>query len=163
VPWNVLSPEEEVLIKVFCGPSSAKIQIGNGSNVQYICHIGAVWKPGTNWQLIEFSGTNRVGSWYVGNAAVTPVLTYEELQNTNAVVAYICTWTGAEWKCGCRDSVCTIPYWQIQEFHGFAGACQGFFSGWTPDCNLVAKLREGAYFNIPQAQVSDDQLLHSVQ
>jgi hypothetical protein len=31
-------------------------------------------------------------------------------------VAYICTWSGSAWECGCQDSACTQSYWRIQQF-----------------------------------------------
>jgi hypothetical protein len=31
------------------------------------------------------------------------------------VLGYFCTWTGTQWKCGCRASACTQSYWQLQK------------------------------------------------
>jgi hypothetical protein len=33
-----------------------------------------------------------------------------------SLLAYLCTWIGSGWKCGCRDSACMQSYWQIQSF-----------------------------------------------
>jgi hypothetical protein len=33
-----------------------------------------------------------------------------------SLLAYLCTWNGSAWKCGCRDRACTQSSWQIQSF-----------------------------------------------
>jgi hypothetical protein len=55
-------------------------------------------------------------AWYPGTANTTLSLTTSELAAPNYVLGYICTWTGTQWKCGCRDSACTQSYGQIQSF-----------------------------------------------
>ena len=56
------------------------------------------------------------GAGYPKTANTTVTLTSAKIQNPSYNLAYICTWTGAAWKYGCRDSACTQSYWQIQSF-----------------------------------------------
>lgn len=49
-------------------------------------------------------------------SSATIAMTSTELANRSYALAYLCTWTGSQWKCGCRDSACTQSYWQIQSF-----------------------------------------------
>jgi hypothetical protein len=56
------------------------------------------------------------GARYPKAATTNISLTSTELQNPSDALAYIYTWTTNQWKCGCRDSVCTQSYWQIQAF-----------------------------------------------
>jgi hypothetical protein len=55
-------------------------------------------------------------AWYPKTATATISLTSTELSQPSYALAYLCTWTGSQWKCGCRDSACTQSYWQIQQF-----------------------------------------------
>ncbi len=122
VPWNVLSSARELLLKAFClpaqagGETSVTYPVGNGSQSQYIYNQGYYW-GGTAWVPFTLSCSNLVSnSWCVGNANFTRNLTSQQLQDTNYYVAYVCNWTGSEWKCGCRDSACTPNFWQLQAF-----------------------------------------------
>jgi hypothetical protein len=64
-----------------------------------------------------FSSAGLIANaWYPKTATATMNLTSTELANPSYNLAYICTWTGTNWKCGCRDSACTKSYWQIQSF-----------------------------------------------
>jgi hypothetical protein len=110
-PWNVLASSQELLIKPLC-PSSgttgtATVDIGNGSNLQYIYKIGYKWNASiSQWQPITLSGSTLVSnSWYIGSARMSlPNLT---LTNQTYIVAYVCTWMDNTWKCGCRDAACS--------------------------------------------------------
>jgi hypothetical protein len=115
VPWNVLSADQELLIRAFCDASSVDVAVGSGSNLQYVFQTGYVWRS-NHWEPFTFSGLNQTGSWFIGNAHTTLAFTSQELQNNNYVIAYVCTLTGSQWKCGCRDDVCTQNFWQLQAF-----------------------------------------------
>jgi mannan endo-1,4-beta-mannosidase len=113
---NVLTTAKEVLLKATCSDTSVSFQIGNGSARQYMYNEGYFW-DGSNWQNFTLSCSNLVSDvWCVGNTSYTQSLTPSQLQNTNYYAAYVCTWTGTEWKCGCRDSACATNYWNLQAF-----------------------------------------------
>jgi hypothetical protein len=42
-----------------------------------------------------------------------------------SLLAYLCTWTRTNWKCGCRDSACTQSYWQIQSWEAIEAEANG--------------------------------------
>ena len=120
--YNVLSTAKELLMSVLCNTTSATITIGNNSQTQYIYNKGYTYKGGA-WQQVTYNCSNLVSSaWCVGNANATINLTTSELSNTNYIVGYICSWTppsagqAGKWQCGCRDSSCSVNYWNLQEF-----------------------------------------------
>jgi hypothetical protein len=103
-------------LKATCSGSSASMSVGNGNSYQYIYNQGYFWN-GSNWENVTFSCSNLLSSsWCVGNASYTRTMSPSELANTNYYVAYVCSWTGSEWKCGCRDSTRTTNYWNLQAF-----------------------------------------------
>jgi hypothetical protein len=73
---------------------------------------------GTNCTPIPYTSTESLiaSVWYPKTATATLSLTSTELANPSYNLAYICTWMGSSWKCGCRDASCTQSYWQIQSF-----------------------------------------------
>jgi hypothetical protein len=73
---------------------------------------------GTAWNPIPYTSTESLiaGAWYPKTATATISLTSTELTNPSYSLAYLCSWVGSAWKCGCRDSACTQSYWQIQSF-----------------------------------------------
>ena len=114
--YNVLSTAKELLMSVLCNTTSATITIGNNSQTQYIYNKGYTYKGGA-WQQVSYSCSNLVSSaWCVGNANATINLTTTELSNVNYILGYVCTWSGTQWQCGCRDSSCSVNYWNLQEF-----------------------------------------------
>ena len=114
--YNVLSTAKELLMSVLCDTTSATITIGNNSNYQYIYNKGYIYRGGA-WQQVSYSCSNLVSSaWCVGNANATINLTTTELSNVNYILGYVCTWSGTQWQCGCRDNTCSTNYWNLQEF-----------------------------------------------
>ena len=126
-PYNTLSVSAEQLMNVVCNTNSASVSIGNNSTSQYIYRYGYIWRNNA-WQRIDLTGSVPAyeGNWFRGNATATVSLTATELTQENNLIAYICNWTpstssgrAGEWKCGCRDSACTTPYWQLQRFGNY--------------------------------------------
>jgi hypothetical protein len=115
-PLELFSSAHEVLIKAFCGSASVTVTVGNGQASQYIYDLGYEWKNGV-WQAVRFTGATHTGDWIVGQAQVTLPKTSTELHGKNRVVAYLCEYINGAWKCGCRDTVCASPMWQVQEYH----------------------------------------------
>jgi hypothetical protein len=118
-PYDVLSSPSMNLMNVTCDVTSAKIDLGKGDPLQYIYNQGYLFKTGgTNWTPVPYTSTEQLiaNAWYPKTANTTISLTSTELSQPSYVLAYLCTWTGSSWKCGCRDSACTQSYWQIQSF-----------------------------------------------
>lgn len=111
-PYSFLLPTKPLLITAQCTPGSARVVAGSGSSFDYVYQLGYEW-VGNTWQQFALTGTQQAGEWVIGEAwADRPTV-----QNADAyVVAYICQWDGAQWKCGCRDAACATPSWQLQTY-----------------------------------------------
>jgi hypothetical protein len=119
-PYNVLTSAKEMLMNVNCQSSSANLQLGNGSDNQYIYRYAYIWRNNA-WQRMDVSGNKPAygNNWFQGSANAPFTLTAEELASPqNHVIAFICSWQASisQWKCGCRDSNCNQMYWQLQKF-----------------------------------------------
>jgi hypothetical protein len=117
--YNVLSTEKELLVQAGCNETTVDVLVGSGRPNQYVYRYGYERK-GTKWQQFRLSGPPVQGNsdWFVGDGFAELTRTAAQLAGNNFVLAYICTWTGAEWKCGCRDNACTQSFWQLQNFWG---------------------------------------------
>lgn len=118
-PYDVVSSPSTNLMQVTCDVSSARVDLGKGDPLQYIYNQGYLFKTGgTSWTPVPYTSTEQLiaGAWYPKTATATISLTSTELANPSYSLAYICTWMGSSWKCGCRDASCTQSYWQIQSF-----------------------------------------------
>ena len=116
VPWDTTT--NELLIKATCTTSSATIDLGRGNPLQYIYRIGYHYRNGmSGWMPVNYTSQEQliVDAWYPKTAQGS-ITTDTSVDNYG--LAYICTWMSSlkQWKCGCRDQVCTTSYWQIQQF-----------------------------------------------
>jgi hypothetical protein len=118
VPWDVFSGMNELLIRPTCqNLTDATPDFGRGVSTQYIYNTGYHYHAGlSGWMPFTLTSTESLisGVWYPKTATIS--LTSTELAQDSYVLGYICSWTGSQWKCGCRDSACTQRYWQIQQF-----------------------------------------------
>jgi hypothetical protein len=115
----VIAPSRDLLLKVNCEATSANITAGIGKDSHYIWPEAYVSKAGGAWEKITLSGTKAdpASPWLKG-AATTNIPGINSAQ-TNFLTAYVCTWNGTEWKCGCLDATCqgeTGNKWMIQRF-----------------------------------------------
>ena len=128
------SSTQALLLQASCETSSrqATLTVGTGANTQYIYEKGYVFRN-NEWQQINFTGSNTNGAWVLGRATSAIIHTTAELDETLHFVAYVCSWTGSEWKCGCRDSACAQGFWQLQsyEFTPASNSSSGGSSGST--------------------------------
>ena len=133
--YNTLSVAKETLITADCASDFATITVGNGQNTQYVYKYAYIWKN-DKWEIIELSplGT-ALDVWLIGKASINISLSAEELANENFLVAYICSWTGTNWKCGCRDAYCGQGYWQLQKFQKDTCVENWTCTDWTPCVN----------------------------
>lgn len=113
--YNLFSSAKEALVTVMCDTTSATLEVGNTNNATYVYPTGYEWRGG-KWQQINFTGTNRSGSWYLGKASARVNRTTTEMLGNNYVVAYTCQKIDDVWKCGCRDAACATHLWQLQAF-----------------------------------------------
>jgi hypothetical protein len=106
-------------MNVTCSTSSATVNLGKNDPMQYIYNTGYLFKTGgTAWTPFSYTLAESLvaGAWYPKTATATLSLTSTELAQDSYVLSYMCSWTGSQWKGGCRDSACTQSYWQIQSF-----------------------------------------------
>jgi hypothetical protein len=114
VPWNTLSSRRELLVSATCDGDVVTPRIGTGAVNQYIYHLHYRWIDGA-WQEREFEGANLVGNaWYIGSAWGD---LRQQSDETEFFVAYVCQWTGTQWKCGCKNATCATPMWQLQAYN----------------------------------------------
>ena len=105
------------MMNVGCNDSSITMTVGTGATNQYVYNTG--YFASGSWNPVTYQGTlvpNANGMWLTGNVTATFQVPANELTDQHYALAYTCTWTGTQWKCGCRDSACTTPSWQIQSF-----------------------------------------------
>jgi hypothetical protein len=118
-PYDVLTAPATNLMNVMCTDTSAAVTLGKNDPLQYIYNTGYLFKTGGSaWTPISYTSAESLisGAWYPKTATTNISLTSTELAQDSYVLSYMCSWTGTNWKCGCRDSACTQSYWQIQSF-----------------------------------------------
>jgi hypothetical protein len=120
--YDVLDSKPNLILRTTCGVGDAVFSVGDGVLVdgrprQLIYERGYEYAgPSKGWQVINFVGRKRFsggGPWYEGEVVYDKLTQFRE---ATYVVAYVCTWTGAEWKCGCRNKACAQSFWQLQAF-----------------------------------------------
>jgi len=115
-PYDVFSSAKETIIKAQCETNGADIEIGNGTEEQYIYNKGYILE-GESWKSVTLNPTGTTdGDWLIGGATVNIPLSTSELAQSNYFLVYICTKVNFEWKCGCQDSTCATSHWQLQNF-----------------------------------------------
>jgi hypothetical protein len=128
VPYSVLSQAPTLLIQITCEGTKATVTAGSGSEFEYVYQYGYDWRGA--WQQISFSGNKKEGPWLIGSASATLTRSAADMAQNNFMVAYVCTWTGSEWKCGCNNRACAEPSWQLQIFkHEQQVSSGGLFKG----------------------------------
>ena len=116
-PYSFLLPTKPLLVTVNCSQGSATVQAGSGSSFDYVYQFGYEW-VGNTWQQFTLAGAQKSGEWLIGQGSVVR----PTVLNADAyVVAYICQWDGAQWKCGCQNAACAQPAWQLQTFKNTLG------------------------------------------
>lgn len=110
--WNALTSAKELLLSAVCNTDgSVKYTVGSGGQLQYVYKTGYFYTD--QWNPFTLTGRFAPGStdWLLGQGTYTN----QNLPATNHFwVAYVCQWTGTQWKCGCQDSACNQSYWQLQ-------------------------------------------------
>lgn len=113
VPYNLFSTARELVVSADCDANGITVAVGSGANTQYAYRNSYEW-DGTKWNQISLAGANQQGDWIPGQG--TGQINRAVGTQPGYFVGYICTWDGANWKCGCRDTFCTQSFWQLQGF-----------------------------------------------
>jgi len=140
--YDLILPGYSSLLKVDCATPDAKMVVGNGSSSQYIYKKGYYYRNSA-WQEFTFDNAVAGNDWIIGTANLTLPLSEAEKAGTNYVVAYVCTWTGGEWKCGCRDKSCSQNYWQLQTFKYSNEICADYDKDGYDSCAVGASGDDG--------------------
>ncbi len=114
VPYNVFSSARELLVKPFCTDRGFIARFGyDSSGTVAIYRSGYRW-DGSKWSSMNFSSDGGItsGSYIIGKAKTST--TRYATTTTTSFVAFTCVYNGSAWKCGCKDSSCSTPYWQLQ-------------------------------------------------
>ncbi len=128
--FNVFSGYRELLIRTVCdsnGNLTLSVNTPDTATQKYVSKTGFRWNGGS-WVPFTFEGTAAPGSpdWLLMGAHVT--IPYSDLlpqDRFSYFVAYTCTFSNSEWKCGCRDSFCGVHFWQIQAMRSAIGGTTG--------------------------------------
>ena len=114
-PSNVYSPSD-LLVDATCTDDGFTPEVGHtlptdGTAATYArgyVHDGTQWQP---YDLTPTDGASRDGDWIMGPATGSQ-LDYETAPTY--FVAFTCQWRNSSWRCGCQDTNCATPLWQLQ-------------------------------------------------
>ena len=114
-PSNVYSPSD-LLVDATCTDDGFTPEVGHtlptdGTAATYArgyVHDGTQWQP---YDLTPTDGASRDGDWIMGPATGSQ-LDYETAPTY--FVAFTCQWRDNAWRCGCQDTTCATPRWQVQ-------------------------------------------------
>ncbi len=138
-PWNQFTSAKELLVRVTtCTGSTATVEVGSTATAytQYTYNSGYYW-DGTQWRAYSLTGTTVATGWLSRGTGVVPLTTGQ-----GYVVGYTCQLVGTDWKCGCRNTSCTQPAWQLQGYKVATASTGGTTGGTTntatwKDANLT--------------------------
>ena len=116
VPWDTNNPSV-TLLKAMCGAGSTTLELGDQNSLTYIYKQAYIARPGaTGWTPITLLGSNQISNaWFPKNATAIVQMSDSEQRQNSYYVGYVCQYRTNAWKCGCRDSLCTQSFWQIQQ------------------------------------------------
>ncbi|MGZ8994917.1 MAG: hypothetical protein ACXW3P_00230 [Rhodospirillales bacterium] len=124
--YNPFTADKELLLQgTECAAGAAQINVGSGSSDQYIYKNALYW-TGSAWQELPLSGSTLVSdTWFKGAAtAAMPIG-----ETPRYVLGYVCQSNNGKWKCGCSDSTCAKPQWQLQGVQAPVGSGGGTGTG----------------------------------
>ena len=120
--YNHFSGEQEVIVEASCTDTGFTPFTGSYSTNQTnfaVYNQGYYW-TGTQWRPYTFAPVSGLAlastknpGWILGPGAA-PLIPYQGA--TTYFVAYTCHFgPGQAPKCGCSDSTCATPKWQVQK------------------------------------------------
>ncbi len=116
-PYNLFTTAKELLLSALCNTdNTVTLTSGNSQATTYIWNQAYYTRNSSTWNPITLTGPNTAGNgqWIIGSANTTVPLTTTEQQTQNYFASYVCTYTNNSWKCGCSDTACAIPKWNLQ-------------------------------------------------
>ncbi|HHH12265.1 MAG TPA: hypothetical protein ENJ77_00120, partial [Candidatus Moranbacteria bacterium] len=109
-PFDVFSSGRKLLLTVDCLAEKFKLSAGD----EFVWKKGYLWRDGA-WREFEFDCSRQKRDWCLGEG--TKQLPNESANGEKSFfIAYTCRKGEGRWLCGCRDSDCRVPYWQLQGF-----------------------------------------------
>jgi hypothetical protein len=115
--YNVFSSQRETLLTADCNGSTFSSSVGssntNSSNFA-VYNLGYKWN-GTQWTKNWYepdTGASLSGEYILGNAINRSDLA--QVGENTYFVAFMCNLVNGTWKCGCSDSPCRTPKWNLQ-------------------------------------------------
>lgn len=122
VPYDVVYNTNTLLFRANCNPSAGTVDVSIGINdTVYIYELG-YWWDGNQWSQFSLQGSNKTGAWYIGNANQTIQIPQAKQAEGAFYVGYICQWKDNNWHCGCQNTACATPSWQLQQILATAGS-----------------------------------------
>jgi hypothetical protein len=119
-PYNFFTNPISRFLDAYCDYANttnsivtAFVQKPSSIQYHYTYTQGYQWNTTANqWEPFTFTCDAPLinGVWCTGNAKKQ--LNYAQPY----FIAYSCSWINSQWKCGCRDNLCTAGYWQLQRF-----------------------------------------------
>lgn len=113
--YNPFTSAKELLIKNSnCNDTSITMSVGNGDAAMYIYKNGYYW-TGSGWQKVNLTSSSvlQTDNWYTGEAHADVPMTPGNSERY--YVGHTCQKVSDIWKCGCRDTNCSLAYWQLQK------------------------------------------------
>lgn len=112
-PVNVFN-KTSLLMQATCFTNGSVIgYVGDGSPTQYIYKYGYQRIDG-DWERLTYQGSQMKGPWIIGSASTRLDSDFED--TSGKFIAYICQKRDTGWKCGCSDTDCKTPKWQVQKY-----------------------------------------------
>jgi hypothetical protein len=115
--YDVFSQTQELVLKGEKESNQVVVRAGKDSANSYLWRTGYVWRN-NSWQPFTYASDSALNSpydqWIAGKGKAITNITDTELNNGVYVLAYICDWINNNWKCGCKDNVCSTSHWQLQ-------------------------------------------------
>jgi hypothetical protein len=113
--YNLFSSSRETLLRADCSDSTytASIKGANTTPSNFaVFDTGYRW-TGSKWEAYTLSpdGGSKSGDYILGNAKASNL---SLAGNTTYWVAFACNLVSGQWKCGCSDSSCRAPKWNLQ-------------------------------------------------
>lgn len=122
-PWDEIAAGKPILSRATCAGDAMTLTAGTGANTHFVWNKAYVSKDGANWEATPFTltGNHAIAGndkWLLGTGTAIIPMSAADLNTMNFIATYSCTWTGTEWKCGCRDeATCTENgKWNLQIF-----------------------------------------------
>ena len=102
-----------LMLRAACGTDGVEVSSQPGST-------GVTYKYGyyyhdKAWKRFAYQGAARSSNWLEGKVSYRLANRIATPGTTVYFIAFTCDWDGTKWNCGCTDTACTKPSWQIQQ------------------------------------------------